>query len=1061
MFKLKLFKRKLIKRLVIWLVFVPILLFFSLVLIVYWKQDEVVQNLITTLNEDFNGEIEIKESQVSPFESFPYISIHLHDVKLFDNKNDHEEPIIEMEHLYLGFNIWDLISGNYDIKTLQLKKGYIHAIQDKDGELNITKALSSKEELESIEEDYNIHLHLIELVNVDFYKLNKENGLLVESKIDDAHISFTSNKDRIIGSLVTHTEMNIVLAGDTTFFKKKHLNVDLNLEYQKTKQILKISPSELDLENATFSGEGTIDIANENYLDIKLYGRKENFDLLIAMAPEELLPTLNAYENTGDINFEVSIKGKSTAGHTPFIRADFACKKASLTNNVSQVKVEKLSFSGYFTNNGKKGLENMELSLQNFSAKPAAGNFSANLLVKNFETPDIEMTLDSDFDLEFLANFVNSTSFEDLHGKVNIHMKFHDIIDLSNPENTIEKLNEAYFTELTIDNLGFKTSRSNLTLSKLDTKITVEGHEARIEYFDAKVGKSDFHVSGRISDLPAIFHHSTKEIVVDVDILSKLIDLKELSSSSEKSIDEQINDLSMRLRFISSAHNLTESPNLPVGNFFIDSLCAKLTNYPHEFHEFSADVFIKDETIKVVDFSGMIDKGTFNFKGDLSNYYSLLEENPKGNIKMDFDLTSRLLKLEDLFSYKGENYVPEEYRHEQLSELKIRGTVDLLFNGGIKSYDLNLTEFDAELGVHPMNFKNFNGRVRYQEELLTVQNLSGKMGNSAFTINMGYFLGKDEKKKKKDNYFDIKSPRLDFDQLFSYDDLQSSHADKPIDHEDVFNIYELPFTKMDFKIDIASLNYHKHSIRNFKGKLRTTPDHNIFIDALSMNIADGTVSMSGYFDGSNKDEIYFSPKIDFKGVNLDKLLLKFENFGQDYLVSQNIQGKITSSIDGKVRMHADLVPVINESEIHIDLLILDGALIDFEPIVGLKEYFVDKNVNNIRFDTLRNHIDLLNGTMQIPNMTINSTLGHLVVSGTQDMDFNMEYYIKVPLKLIVSSGFKSLFGKTKEEVDLDQEDEIEYLDPKKDKAHVNIKIVGNSENYNVSLGREKKKKKRK
>ena len=349
--------------------------------------------------------------------------------------------------------------------------------------------------------------------------------------------------------------------------------------------------------------------------------------------------------------------------------------------------------------------------------------------------------------------------------------------------------------------------------------------------------------------------------------------------------------------------------------------------------------------------------------------------------------------------------------------------------------------------------------MHYQEEQLEVQNLSGQIGNSNFRVNLNYYLGSNDKKKRKADYFSLKSSRLDFDELFDYTDLSGKLASSPSEHEDVFNIYDIPFPEMAFDMDINYLNYHRYKIQNFKGSLRTTPNHYLFVDTLSMNIAGGSIAMSGYFNGSDRDEIYFTPNLSLKEVSLDKLLFKFENFGQDYLVSENIHGNITSSITGKIRMHADLVPIIDKSEIHMDLMIRDGRLVNYAPIVDLKDYFIDKNVNNIRFDTLQNHIDLKNGMMTIPKMTINSSLGYMLVSGAQDMKSNMEYYIKVPLKLIVRTGFKTLFGKPKNEVDITQEDEIEYLDSDKKSAYVNIKIEGDSENFKVSLGKDKKKKK--
>lgn len=1050
------------RRLIIWSLLVPVLLFFTVVLIVYWKQDAIVQKLITDLNKDFVGEIEIEDSHVSPFENFPYISIDLDHVKIYEDKENHKDPILDIEDAYVGFDLWTLLSGEYDIKLLELKNGYIHAVQHEDGELNISKALSSTKPVEEVEEDFKIHLKSIELINIDIYKLNESNGLMIESFVDHADLAFKSNDEHVLASIDAQLEMNIIKNGDTTFFKHKHLNINGDIEYLKEDDIIYINPSELELEHATFKSEGMIDVADDFNCDIVLYGHKKNFELFMAFAPEELAPTLGMYDNAGDIEFEVQIQGKAVNGSTPFVYATFDCKDAHFENNISHKKVDQLGFSGHFSNNGEPGLEHMEFSLTDFAARPEAGSFKVNLQVKNFESPDIDLTLDSDFDLEFLTSFINATSFQDISGNIKMHMKFHDIIDLTKPEKSIEKMNEAYYSEILVEDLGFKTPAYHLALKKFNTKITVEGHEATIEYFNINVGGSDLAMSGHISDLPAIIHHSDDEVTADLNISSTLLDIKEMTDSKKpdnEPVDEKIDNLKLKLKFVSSARNFTESPNLPVGEFFIEDLYAKLEHYPHTFHDFHADLFVEDSNFRVIDFSGMIDQSDFHFNGRLLDYERWLEPHPHGDTKVEFDLTSKHLELDDLFSYKGENFVPEDYRHEELSQLKLHGTVDLHFNDGLKSTDAQLTNVSAKMKVHPLKLENFNGRVHFEDEHLVLEKLAGKIGQSRFSVDLNYYLGDDESIKKRDNHFGITASRLDFDELFSYDSKPTDLADKPSEHEDVFNIYDLPFTDMTFDLDINHLNYHRYILKNFNGKFRTTPDHYIYIDTLRMNAAGGSIALSGYFNGSDKDKIYFSPNMKMKNVDLDKLLFKFENFGQDHLVSENLHGRITTDIKGKIHVHADMVPILDDSKINMDVLIVNGQLLNFAPIVDMKEYFVDKNVHKVKFDTLENHIDFNNGTISIPNMSINSTLGFIMVSGTQDMDYNMEYYLRVPLKLVAGTGFKALFGKKQDEVDPNQEDEIEYVDPEKKQAYVNIKIVGDETDYKITLGKDKKNRK--
>jgi hypothetical protein len=106
---------------------------------------------------------------------------------------------------------------------------------------------------------------------------------------------------------------------------------------------------------------------------------------------------------------------------------------------------------------------------------------------------------------------------------------------------------------------------------------------------------------------------------------------------------------------------------------------------------------------------------------------------------------------------------------------------------------------------------------------------------------------------------------------------------------------------------------------------------------------------------------------------------------------------------------------------------------------------------------LQNHLNIEKGKIFIPNMTIESTLGHIELSGTHDSDQNIEYYLRVPLKTAFKAGWRKLFGCKKDSVSADQEDEIIEIDPKKRIRYVNLKIQGTVDDYKVSLGKKKRK----
>jgi hypothetical protein len=121
----------------------------------------------------------------------------------------------------------------------------------------------------------------------------------------------------------------------------------------------------------------------------------------------------------------------------------------------------------------------------------------------------------------------------------------------------------------------------------------------------------------------------------------------------------------------------------------------------------------------------------------------------------------------------------------------------------------------------------------------------------------------------------------------------------------------------------------------------------------------------------------------------------------------------------------------------------------------MSSYFKDKNLNKVRFDTLRNKLSFQNNTLSIPSMNINSSLGFLEISGTQALNKQMEYYLRIPLKLVTQVGFRKLFGKKQEEVDPDQVDAIQYRDKDKKIHFINLKITGTPDDYKMGLGKAK------
>ena len=1062
-------KRKFWKRLIGFTFSLPILLFSILMLVIYLKQDALIQAEIDALNKGHKGQIIIGETHLEPFKNFPYISFKVDDVQVLESKKSTAQVILKVEDIYAGFNFWDLVSGTYDVQYLLIEEGFFNLVFHEDGSINLQNAFETSSKGESAA-PMDIHLKNIELKNLDIHKLDETTNVDVETYIYSALGGFQTDQDVINAHIDTEFELNVIDDGDTTYINKKHFEFHTDLSLNDATGMLVLKPSGIRMEHGDFDIQGTIDLKNEVELNLDIKGTKPNFDMLIAFAPQDLIPVLERYKNAGNIYFNAVVKGPTLHGVMPFIDAKFGASEAFLENTGEGKRIDDMGFEGHFTNGEARNLQTTEFSLTGMTAKLETGSFLGSIFIKNFEQPEVDMRLNADFNVGFLTKFLSLEGVE-AEGSAQLEMRFHDIIDLDQPELALNDLNQAYFSELKIQDLSLKSSDLPVPLEKLNMHLIMNGKKAELDLFDMKFGNSDLSITGDLSDLPAIVHHTNIPVSAHINIASKTLDIAEITNYSKKDstgIDEKIEDLNVGLSFNSSARAFTESEHLPVGEFFVDKLHAQLKHYPHELHDFHVDILVGDRDLSIKDFTGYIDDSDFHFNGLAHDYGFWMRDVLDGDVDVDLTLRSKLLRLEDLFSYGGENFVPQDYRHEEVDGLILHLQSSMHYKSStLHSIDLELDRLDAKMHVHPMRFENFKGTFHYEDAHIIVKDFHGKMGRTVFDLDMNYYLGENPAIRKRDNHIGLNANYIDFDQLFNFNleppgiVSESSIAttkEKAAAHEAAFNLYELPFTDMTIDVDVGHFIYHRIDLQKIHTRLRTTHTHFLYVDTLDLKAAGGAVRMSGYFNGSDPKHIYLSPKLQFKNVEMDQLLFKFENFGQDAIISENLHGKLTADVSGKIRMYPDMIPDLDQSEIHMDVRILDGSLENYDYMLMLSDYMGDKDLSSVRFDTLENHMDITNGELTIPNMTIESTLGHFELSGKQDMDMNMEYYIRVPWSLIKQGARYNIFGNKEPATDTDDSDKIIEVDPNKKTRYLNLKIRGNMDDYKITLGKDRNKK---
>lgn len=220
--------------------------------------------------------------------------------------------------------------------------------------------------------------------------------------------------------------------------------------------------------------------------------------------------------------------------------------------------------------------------------------------------------------------------------------------------------------------------------------------------------------------------------------------------------------------------------------------------------------------------------------------------------------------------------------------------------------------------------------------------------------------------------------------------------------------------KFAFQCDIKKLAYKTFITKNVKGKL-TLQNKILSADHVSTRAAGGIFFLDGKLDLSRPEPLIFTGKAKCSDVKVDSLFYVFDNFGQTFLIKENIKGTLSVTADLYIPLTKEYRIIPKTFKTLLNVSLKNGELVKFEPMQKLSSFVDSKELYNIRFQELKNTIRIENEKIIIPEMEIKSNLNSVSVMGTHGFDGIMDYKLKVSLRNYNKKDKDEAFGAIKEE----------------------------------------------
>jgi len=383
-------------------------------------------------------------------------------------------------------------------------------------------------------------------------------------------------------------------------------------------------------------------------------------------------------------------------------------------------------------------------------------------------------------------------------------------------------------------------------------------------------------------------------------------------------------------------------------------------------------------------------------------------------LHFDFKSNCSLEALDDKFALKDISFV--------------NGTadLDLFYDGRVIADKSLLQDLEGKVSIkngtilyvpRNFNFTNCNGDVAFYKDSIGIGHFSCSYLKNKFDVRI---QGKNLRRKfvagdisqeamvkcyLSSSYINLE----DFKPLFG-EKKQRPKIKKPAES----------FSSVTAKLDNALSNsviginvkatdvkYQHLEAKNFEADIKFEP-HYWKLAMVSLNLASGSIVTTGQIIHNNRGSHDALVTTKITNVDVKKLLYSFDNFGQDAITHQQLNGVFSAdaSIKAGISSTGKIIPASLFGNMNFSLK--NGSLVNFPGLMNIKTFvFKNRDMSNVQFAELKDKIDIKGTEVYMNRMELQSSVLRLFVEGNYGLNGkNTDLLIQVPLSNLSDNSFE-------------------------------------------------------
>lgn len=616
--------------------FIAALLILALVIPLLFK-GRIVEELNKAVNKNIYGKIEFADASVSLFKNFPKLTLTVDHINCHSFVHQDTSQLFQASEIQLGINLWTLITekDQITINKLIFVNPVLNIIEY--DSLNANYQIVPPSDTSSASQQLKLNIEDYKIIGGQIQYESALNGTMLNvNKLSHAGSLKYSEATVQIKTRTEIPELNLE-QNNIGILKNARFTSVLDLDYKKADQLFNIIKGEFNLNELKLECKGLFGQKDESLvMDLNINAPGNEFKDLFSILPNALTKDFNQVKSSGTFQFEADINGTYSAKEKTFPSWDV---KGNIENGKLQYPGKSIQIENFqlylLSQNIGPALDKSLIDIKKFSFVLNNQAFNGSLVLSNL-IDDLKVAgkVQGVLNLTDLNNFYPLEQNTSISGIVrpDINFKFSESAIKQKQYDQVECSGS-----LAISNLKYQSGKKP-GIAIPDADVLISPKQLEIKKFDLRFGVSDMKIAGIIND-PLNF------ISKDLKVKGKLISRSNLINAQEWIVPENSKSKVIVLDkgvpdFIS---NLDVELNCEVGQLIYSD---------YDIRDIKASGFIQGNTIRILDYSSLVNQNSITGTGSLSGIYSYLmyDQTLNGNLNItskSFDADRFLAKKEN------------------------------------------------------------------------------------------------------------------------------------------------------------------------------------------------------------------------------------------------------------------------------------------------------------------------------------------------------------------------------------------------------------------------------